>query len=232
MRVHQIAALFSVAVLGSAVAAKADDTSPTKTDKARAEVKEERKELQDKLKENRAELKEKRDELKKELKEKADDLNKAANEERKDLKEALAKLRETRAERQKADRNALRDKYGDILQQPAVREELKTHASRIARLNQIKRVADDEKKSKIASRADKLIDRENKRHDKRMDAFKSGKADTTAANMNEKIGTAAERTGAATDRAAAATDRAADKAATKTGAAADRAGAAMKGEGK
>jgi len=221
MKVHQIAALFSVAVLGSAVAAKADDTSPTKTDKAKAEVKEQRKELNEKLKENRAELKEKRNELKQELKEKAADLNKAANEERNDLKEAIAKLRETRAERQKADRTALRDKYGDTLQQPAVREELKTHASRIARLNQIKRVADDEKKSKIASRADKLIERENKRHDKRMDAFKSGKVDTTAANVNEKIGTAADKTGAAADRAA-----------TKTGAAADKAGAAMKGENK
>ena len=221
MRVQQIAALFSVAVLGAAVAAKADDTSPTKTDKARAEVKEQRKELNDKLKENRAELKEKRDEVKQELKEKAADLNKAADKERKDLKEALAKLRETRAERQKADRDELRSKYGDILQQPAVREELRTHDSRIARLNQIKRVADDEKKSKISARADKLIDRENKRHDRRMDALKTGKADTTAGTPSEKSGTAAEKTGAAADRAAA-----------KTGAAADKAGAAMKGENK
>jgi len=192
MRVHQVAALLSAGVLGSALGlvtpAKADDTPPTKTDKARAEVKEQRKELNDKLKENRAELKEKRDELKQELKEKTDDLHKAANEERKDLKEALAKLRETRAERQKADRDAVREKYGDIIQQPSVREELRTHASRIARLNQIKRVADDEKKTKVSARADKLIDRENKRHDKQMDALKSGKADTTAAT--DKPGTA------------------------------------------
>jgi TolA-binding protein len=182
MRVHQIAALFTVAVLGSALSAKADDTPPTKTDKAKAEVKEQRQELKDKLQENRAELKEKRDELNKELKDKTADLHKAANEERQDLKEALAKLRETRAERQKADRTAVREKYGEIVQLPAVREELRTHASRIARLNQIKRLADDEKKTKIAARTDKLIDRENKRHDKQMAALKaSGGAETTAA---------------------------------------------------
>jgi chromosome segregation ATPase len=188
MRVHQIAALFGVAVLGFVASAQADDSPPTKTDKAKAEVNEQRKELADKIKENRAELKEKRDELKQELKAKTDELQKEVSDEKRDLKDALAKLRETRADRQKADRQAIRDKYGDIVQQPAAKEELRTHASRIARLNQIKRLADDEKKTKISARADKLIERENKRHEKQMDALKAGKPTTAAADPT-KTGT-------------------------------------------
>jgi hypothetical protein len=195
MRVHQIAAVLSVAALGAtgAVPASADE-SPAKTDKARAEVQQERKELKEKLKENRQELKEKQTELKQELKEKKDELGKEASEQRQELKEALAKLRETRADRRKADRDALRQKFGsELLARPTVREELKTHAIRTARLNQIKRLAEDAKKKNVVTRADKLIERENARHDKQMLALKSSEGATTpaAAQANPNPGSPA-----------------------------------------
>jgi hypothetical protein len=180
MRVYPIAALLGMAALGMTASARGEES--TKTEKAREEVRKDKQKLKEKLDENRAELKEKGDKLNKELKDKRDDLNKEANDKRTDLKEAEAKLRETRAERKKSDRAAVREKYGDLLTQPAVIDELRTHASRMARLNRIKELADDQKQTKITDRVNTLIDRENNRHDARMQALKDngGKATTAA----------------------------------------------------
>jgi hypothetical protein len=136
-------------------------------------VREERKELNEKLKENREELKEKRTELKEELKNKQTELRNEAKEQSDELKQAIAKLRETRAERRKEARASLREKYGDLVLRTDTRDELRTHASRMARLQQIKRLADEQKNTKIVARADKLIERENTRHQKQMDALKA-----------------------------------------------------------
>jgi len=180
MRVRQIAAVLGVTALGFvALPARADEPGNSKTDKAKQEVKEKQQDLKEKLKESREELKDKNKELKKDLKDKKDELDKGVKEERKDLKEALAKLRETRAERRKQRREAIKQKYGDLTQKPEIRSELKTHAWRIARLNQIKRLADDQDKSKVEDRTDKLIEKENARHDKRMDELKAKAAQPT-----------------------------------------------------
>jgi chromosome segregation ATPase len=210
MKVHHIAAVLSAAALAATAPAQADDT-----DKARAEVKEEKKELKaerqqanEKLKDNRAELRNERKEAQQDLRSKQQELNKEAKqaskqlnaevkEEKKELSEALSKLRETRAERRKELRAELRQKYGANLQNAAIREELRTHASRIARLNQIKRIADAEEKDKIEDRAEKLIERENTRHEKQIAKLTAGadQANTQAAIRNNTLtpGSAAEK---------------------------------------
>ena len=214
MKVHHIAAVLSAAALAAAAPAQADDT-----DKTRAEVKEQRKEVNDTAKQNRAELRNERkeaqqelrqerkeaqqdlrtkqQELNKEVREAKKELNEEAREERKELREALNKLRETRAERRKELRTELRQKYGANLQNAALREELRTHASRLARLNQIKRIADAEEKDKLEDRAEKLIERENARHEKQIAKLvaQSDQANAQAAIRNNALipGSAADK---------------------------------------
>lgn len=51
----------------------------------------------------------------------------------------------------------------------AMKEELRRHAERIAKLERIKTVADTEKDTAISAKATSLMDKENARHDKWMD---------------------------------------------------------------
>jgi hypothetical protein len=193
MRIHEIAAVLGLAasVAVPARLARADETS--KTEKAEADVHKQRKELKDKLEQNREELKDKQAEVNKELQDKKADIQKDNDQARKDLNDAVAKLRETRIERRKTERASLKEKYGvELLQRPAVREELRTHAERMARLHQIKRVADDmknAKKDKIPDRVDKLIERENARHDRAMSALQNAGANAANTGSAELKGT-------------------------------------------
>ena len=96
------------------------------------------------------------------------------------LAAARAKLKESREERRTSARAALRAKYGkDLLEKPAVRAELRLHAQRMAKLRQMKDVADDADKKQLEERVDKMIDKENKRHDARMDALKAKNGEDT-----------------------------------------------------
>ena len=58
----------------------------------------------------------------------------------------------------------------------ALREEIKHHARRLARLDRVKAIAEDERDEVAVARATKLIAKENARHDKWMANFdaKSG----------------------------------------------------------
>jgi hypothetical protein len=82
------------------------------------------------------------------------------------------KAEETKAEkpadhaaRAKAQHDALRAKLHGPLTE-AMKQELRRHAQRVARIERIKAVAVEQKDKDTADRADKLLDKENTRHDK------------------------------------------------------------------
>lgn len=101
------------------------------------------------------------------------DAKEAAKDAKKDLREARQKLRETRKERRQDTVKAVKDKWGDLVKKPRVREELKRHARRMARLNQMDHLAKEGDKDKLSERIGKLREQENARHDKRMAALKA-----------------------------------------------------------
>jgi hypothetical protein len=94
-----------------------------------------------------------------------------------DLKDRLTELRDHREERAKAHREELKARHGAALAMPAAREELEHHARRMARLNRAMVLAETEvvkDKDKLKERIQKLLDKENARHQAAMERFKVG----------------------------------------------------------
>jgi hypothetical protein len=85
--------------------------------------------------------------------------------------------RDELTEEQKAKRKEhmaeLRAKWGEMLKKPGVKEEMKKHLSRLAKLRRIGRVAKDAKKDGIQKRVDAAVAKEKQRHDKTMDELKT-----------------------------------------------------------
>jgi hypothetical protein len=77
--------------------------------------------------------------------------------------------------RKQARRSAWRRMAGHVERPrdvpPAVREELRRHAQRIARLRRIRLVATEQSDRDSVARVDKLVARENERHEKRLPAL-------------------------------------------------------------
>lgn len=93
-----------------------------------------------------------------------------------ELKARLTELRERREDRAKEHREELKARYGAALGSPAAREELEHHARRLARLNRAMVLAETEvvkDKDKLKERIQKLLDKENARHQQAMDRFKA-----------------------------------------------------------
>jgi len=94
-----------------------------------------------------------------------------------ELKDKLAKLHENAGERGKQHRQELSKRWGGALAAPAAREELKHHARRMAFLNRAlvlaQTEAKDKDKDKLLERITKLIDKEDERHERAMERFKS-----------------------------------------------------------
>lgn len=130
------------------------------------DARQEKKEAKEKLKEERKEAKEAKGDDKKDAKE---DVKEA----KKELREARQKLRETRKERRTEILKAAKDKWGDLVKKPKVREELKLHARRMARLNHMEYLAKENDKEELAKRVEALRAKENARHEKRMEALKA-----------------------------------------------------------
>jgi hypothetical protein len=92
----------------------------------------------------------------------------AAAVKRKEWKEARkAKAKEVRAEVKKKVEAALKGKP----MVTAMREELQRHARRLARLDRVKTVASEANDTDTVTRVDKLIEKENARHNKWMASF-------------------------------------------------------------
>lgn len=101
------------------------------------------------------------------------------------LKDKLAKLRESVGERGKEHRHELSRRWGGTLALPAAREELKNHARRMAFLDRALVLAEteakDKDKDKLNARISKLIDKEDERHERAMERFKSMPAPAASA---------------------------------------------------
>jgi hypothetical protein len=119
----------------------------------------------EKREEKREERKEKREEKREERQEKRE-------ERREDRQEKREDRQERRQERRKDRRDKIKAKWGDLHKHPAVREELRRHARRMARLNRILALAEEAKKDDVVKRVKDLIAKEEARHDKRMTALK------------------------------------------------------------
>jgi hypothetical protein len=87
---------------------------------------------------------------------------------RANVAQAWAKLKETRAERRRQRLAEIKQKWGAIEDKPAARAEFKVHAWRLARLQRIRALAEADGKTDVVARVDKLIQKENDRHEKHM----------------------------------------------------------------
>lgn len=94
-----------------------------------------------------------------------------------ELKERLAEIRASVKARQKEHKQSVAQRYGTVIERPAVREELRHHARRSAFLNRALLVAqtelDAKASAKTADRIEKLIEKENARHERAMQRFET-----------------------------------------------------------
>jgi colicin import membrane protein len=168
-------AFASPAVRGQAEPRPAGGVTKEAVKKA-AEARKDAKEAQAEAKDARKEAKEAKGEAK-EAKEEAKEAKGEAKEANKEaleaLKEKWAKLRETRKERKQASREEVKKLWGDLALKPAVKNELRNHAWRMARLKRIRAVAEAEGKTELVKRCDTLIEKEKDRHQKRMEDLKA-----------------------------------------------------------
>jgi len=130
-----------------------------------------------------------------------------------ELKDRLGELKEHRDERAKEHREALKARFGAALATPAAKEELEHHARRMARLDRALVLAETEvtkDKDKLKDRIQKLIDKENTRHEAAMDRFKSAGTPNAGAAAAAAPGTPTPGTPAA-PAAAVAVEKTGDK---------------------
>ena len=94
-----------------------------------------------------------------------------------ELEKRIAEMRANKAERKKEHREGLRRRWGATLAHPAVREELRHHARREAFLSRALFLAQTQAapkdKDKLVERIEKLIEKEDARHDRAMERLKS-----------------------------------------------------------
>ncbi len=148
--------LTGLILVGAAVVARDGEAQP----RDRQERKEDRKERREERREERRD-------------ERADDRQAHREDIKDDWKEKRKAWREKREERRKEARDEAKKKWGDLVEKPAAREELRVHARRMARLDRIRFLAEASGKTDIVTRTDKAIERENTRHDARMAALKA-----------------------------------------------------------
>ena len=82
-------------------------------------------------------------------------------------------LDRTRDERRKATVTRLRERWGSLVDSEAARQELKTHAERVARLARIRSLAEDKKKLSMIESVDGLVTKEELRHGTAMNALRA-----------------------------------------------------------
>ncbi len=117
------------------------------------------------------------DDARKALEKAGQDVKKGAKEAGKEVSKAFSdlrdKLRTTRPERRRDQVKDARDRWGALLTKPKVRDELRIHARRMARLNYIEKLADDVDMDTVQDRAKRARDLENDRFDRRMAVLRS-----------------------------------------------------------
>lgn len=84
------------------------------------------------------------------------------------LRQKIDARKKTFDDRRSAEQERIRIRWGALVDRPNVQDELRLHAQRIAWLERIQELAEVEGKPADEARALKATDRENARHDKRM----------------------------------------------------------------
>lgn len=92
------------------------------------------------------------------------------------LKAAQQKLVETRVDRRKTHVDEMRTKWKNAVDRADVREAMRVHARREARLHRMKTVATELGKTELVTRIDALITKEQTRFDKKMGELQSKEA--------------------------------------------------------
>jgi hypothetical protein len=117
----------------------------------------------------------------------------------------LAEMRQNREERKKARQDELLKKWGDkLLEHAAVRAELKVNARRSARLQRMLTLAEASEKpnkAKIVARINKLIEKEQERHQKHMEALQKDPTGASVETVGHQTGTPGAAPGAAGEAA-------------------------------
>jgi Flp pilus assembly protein TadB len=128
-------------------------------------------------KERSEERKDRREERREDRQDRREDRQEDRQDRREDRQEARQERREDRREwrdRRRTARRAFLDKWGPIHKQPVVRAELAIHARRMARLGRMRTLATEAGKEKLVQQIDKIVAKENARHEKRMETLKGG----------------------------------------------------------
>jgi hypothetical protein len=162
---------------------KALDKAGEKLDKAGEKIDEKADKAGEKIDKAAEKIEEKADKAAEKIEEKAEKAAEKAEAAAEKVGDAAERKKAQIIANAKADREALRVKVKSALKgQPmseAMKQELKRHARRLARLERIKAVAQTEKDDAATARVDKLIEKENARHNKWMVSF-DAKADVKA----------------------------------------------------
>jgi flagellar biosynthesis GTPase FlhF len=181
------AATLAAGVLSVSLVASADVAPPEKAQGGRAkaeEMKEKAQEKREEAKEKREEAKEKREEAKEKREEAREERQEDRQENRKDRRAELkdewkAKRDEwqgKRKERREERRAEIEKKWGEVAKSTPARVELRIHAMRVARIERVAFVAEANGNAKLAEQAKALLEKENTRHQKRMEALSKEKA--------------------------------------------------------
>ena len=128
-------------------------------------------------------------------------------EQKAEYKEKLKTLHEerkaSREERGKKRRAELKAELGAKALGAPIREELKHHAWRVARLRRLIELAEASDRPELKERAEKLLVQEDERHTARLAKLKNAKADAMAAKAEKKADTVAAKAEKKAEKAAA-----------------------------
>lgn len=90
------------------------------------------------------------------------------------LLERFEERKKTVAQRRQAAHDEIRRHWGNLVDLPPARDELRLHAMRTAKLERIKELAEADGKTEVVARASAALERERARHEKRMEALRAG----------------------------------------------------------
>jgi hypothetical protein len=99
-----------------------------------------------------------------------------SDERHKKLLERFEERKKTVTERAKSEREEIRKKLGNSLDQQPIQQELRRHARAVARLQRIQEIASVNEKPELAARALAALQKENARHDKRVSELSAAPA--------------------------------------------------------
>jgi hypothetical protein len=170
------ATTLAAGLLSVSLVASADLAPPERAERARSRA-DEMKEKREEARKERQEAREKREEAREERREGRQEDRKDRRAELKDeWKAKRDEWRAKRKERREERRAEIEKKWGELAKSTPARVELRIHAMRVARIERVAFVAEANGNTKLAEQAKALLEKENARHQKRMEALSKEKA--------------------------------------------------------